>query len=167
MAVEIERKFLVNSDSWREDATGQRISQGYLCSSADRVIRVRVAGDRAFLTVKGPQRGATRSEYEYDIPRSDATEMLEWLCERPLIEKTRYRLTADGREWVVDEFEGENAGLIIAEVEFEREGQAITLPDWVGEEVTDEPRYLNFNLVRHPYRLWSSDERAPAVRRGE
>ena len=86
--------------------------------------------------------------------------MLEWLCERPLIEKTRYHLTADGREWVVDEFEGENAGLIIAEVELEREGQAIALPEWVGREVTDEPRYLNVNLIRHPYRLWSSDERA-------
>src|SRR5512143_351763 len=161
MAIEIERKFLVDGDSWRRSATGQRIRQGYLCSSADRAVRVRVMGDRAFLTIKGPQHGATRSEYEYDIPRSDATEMLEWLCERPLIEKTRYRLTAAGREWAVDEFEGENAGLIIAEVEFEREGQAIALPDWVGEEVTDEPRYLNVNLVRRPYRLWSSDERGP------
>jgi adenylate cyclase len=161
MAVEIERKFLVDGDSWRPGATGQRIRQGYLCSSADRVVRVRVTGDRAFLTVKGPQHGITRSEYEYDIPTRDATEMLERLCERPLIEKVRHHLTVNGREWVVDEFEGENAGLMIAEVEFEREGQAIALPDWVGRDVTDEPRYLNVNLVKHPYRLWSSDERGP------
>ncbi len=159
MAIEIERKFLVNGDAWRRGATGQRIRQGYLCSSADRAVRVRVVGDRAFLTIKGPQHGATRSEYEYDIPRSDATEMLEWLCDRPLIEKIRHHLTLSGREWVVDEFEGENAGLIIAEVEFEREGQPIVLPDWAGAEVTHEPRYLNVNLVRHPYRLWSLDER--------
>jgi adenylate cyclase len=161
VAVEIERKFLVNGDSWRRGATGQRISQGYLCSSADRVVRVRVIGDRAFLTIKGAQHGASRYEYEYDIPMREATEMLERLCERPLIEKIRHHLMVDGREWVVDEFEGENAGLMIAEVEFEREGQAIALPDWVGAEVTDEPRYLNVNLVRHPYRLWSSDERGP------
>ena len=161
MAVEIERKFLVNGDFWRRGTTGQRISQGYLCSSDDRVVRVRVMGDRAFLTIKGAQHGATRYEYEYDIPMRDATEMLERLCQRPLIEKMRHHLTVDGREWVVDEFEGENAGLTVAEVEFEREGQAIALPDWVGAEVTDEPRYLNVNLVRHPYRLWSSDERGP------
>ena len=160
MAIEIERKFLVDGDSWRRGATGPRIRQGYLCSSAERAVRVRVMGDRAFLTIKGPQHGATRSEYEYAIPGQDATEMLEWLCGRPLIEKTRYHLMADGREWVVDEFEGENAGLIIAEVELEIEDQAITLPEWVGREVTDEPRYLNVNLIRHPYRLWSSDERA-------
>jgi adenylate cyclase len=161
MGMEIERKFLVNGESWRHGATGQRIRQGYLCSSADRAVRVRVAGDRAFLTIKGAQHGASRHEYEYDIPIGDATEMLEQLCERPLIEKMRHHLTVDGREWVVDEFEGENAGLTVAEVEFEEEGQAIALPDWAGAEVTEEPRYLNVNLVRHPYRLWSLDERGP------
>jgi adenylate cyclase len=155
MAIEIERKFLVNGNSWRSGTTGQQIRQGYLCSSTDRTVRVRVVGDRAFLTIKGPQHGATRSEYEYEIPRRDATEMLERLCQRPLIEKMRHHLTVDGREWVVDEFEGENTGLMVAEVEFEKEGQAIALPDWVGAEVTDEPRYLNVNLARHPYRLWS------------
>jgi len=161
VAIEIERKFLVNRDSWRRGATGQRIRQGYLCSCADRAVRVRVAGDRAFLTIKGAQHGASRDEYEYDIPMRDATEMLERLCERPLIEKMRHHLTVDGREWVVDEFEGENAGLMVAEVEFEEKGQAIALPDWVGAEVTDEPRYLIVNLVRRPYRLCSTHERGP------
>ena len=147
MAIEIERKFLVNGNSWRSGTTRQQIRQGYLCSSADRTVRVRVEGDRAFLTIKGAQHGASRYEYEYGIPIRDATEMLERLCERPLIEKTRHYLTVGGREWVIDEFEGENAGLMIAEVEFEKEGQAIALPDWAGAEVTDEPRYLNVNLV--------------------
>ena len=160
IAIEIERKFLVNGNSWRSGTTGQQIRQGYLCSSADRTVRVRVVDDRAFLTIKGAQQ-ASHYEYEYGIPTRDAKEMLERLCERPLIEKTRHHLTVDGREWVVDEFEGENAGLMVAEVEFEKEGQAIALPDWAGAEVTDEPRYLNVNLVRHPYRLWSSDERCP------
>ena len=161
MAIEIERKFLVNGNSWRSGTTRQQIRQGYLCSSADRTVRIRVVSDRAFLTIKGAQHGASRYEYEYGIPMRDATAMLERLCERPLIEKTRHHLTVDGREWVVDEFEGENAGLMIAEVEFEKEGQAIALPDWAGAEVTDEPRYLNVSLVRHPYRLWSPDERGP------
>jgi adenylate cyclase len=161
MAIEIERKFLVNGNSWRRGATGQRIRQGYICSFPDRAVRVRIDGDRAFLTIKAAQNGASRYEYEYEIPMRDATEMLERLCERPLIEKMRHHLTVDGREWVVDEFEGENAGLMVAEVELEKEGQAIALPDWAGAEVTDEPRYLNVNLVRHPYRLWSSDERGP------
>jgi adenylate cyclase len=125
MAIEIERKFLVNGDSWRSGTTRQQIRQGYLCSSTDRTVRVRVVGDRAFLTIKGAQHGASRYEYEYGIPIRDATEMLERLCERPLIEKTRHYLTVGGREWVIDEFEGENAGLMIAEVEFEKEGQAI------------------------------------------
>jgi adenylate cyclase len=159
MAIEIERKFLVKGNSWRQGATGQRIRQGYVCSFPDRAVRVRIAGDRACLTIKGAQHGASRYEYEYDIPMGDAAEMLERLCERPLIEKMRHHLTVDGREWIVDEFEGENTGLMVAEVEFEKEGQAIALPDWAGAEVTDEPRYLNVNLVRHPYRLWSSDER--------
>jgi CYTH domain-containing protein len=161
MAIEIERKFLVKGNSWRRGATGQRIRQGYVCSFPDRAVRVRIAGDRACLTIKGAQHGASRYEYEYDIPMGDAAEMLERLCERPLIEKMRHHLTANGREWIVDEFGGENTGLMVAEVEFEKEGQAIALPDWAGAEVTDEPRYLNVNLVRHPYKLWSSDERNP------
>lgn len=154
MGMEIERKFLVKHDSWRREAAAERVRQGYLCSFADRAVRARISGDCAFLTIKGAKSGVSRFEYEYRIPVEDAAEMLESLCERPLIEKVRHHVTVNGREWVIDVFEGENAGLVVAEVELEDETQAIELPDWVGEEVTDDPRFYNVNLARHPYRLW-------------
>jgi adenylate cyclase len=154
MAKEIERKFLVKGDSWRSQGSGKRYRQGYLSTVKERTVRVRAAGAQGFITVKGVNVGATRSEYEYEIPFADANEMLDRLCERPLIEKTRYRIPLGGLVWEVDEFEGENRGLITAEVELKSEAEAVSLPDWIGREVTDDPRYLNSNLVAHPFSKW-------------
>ena len=154
MAKEIERKFLVKSDSWRGQEAGKRYRQGYLSTAKERTVRVRTAGDKGYLTIKGISVGASRSEYEYEIPVADANEMLDRLCERPLIEKTRYRVPHDGLVWEIDEFEDENSGLIVAEVELKDEHQSVTLPDWVGQEVTGDPRYFNANLVAKPFSKW-------------
>lgn len=153
MALEIERKFLVNSDSWRPLATPEEFVQGYLSSSPERTVRVRIRGDAAFLTIKGKTIGLTRSEFEYPIPLADARQMLT-LCESPLIEKTRHRLTHAGRLWEIDEFKGENAGLIVAEVELESEHAHVQLPPWIGREVSGDPRYFNSNLIKRPFRTW-------------
>ncbi len=154
MAKEIERKFLVKGESWRGLDSGKRYRQGYLSTSKERTVRVRTAGDKGFITVKGINTGATRAEYEYEIPFPDAVEMLDQLCERPLIEKTRYRISFGGLTWEVDEFEGANKGLITAEVELKDENQAVSIPDWIGQEVTNDPRYYNANLVAHPFSAW-------------
>ena len=154
MAKEIERKFLVKGDSWRGLASGKRYRQGYLSTIKERTVRVRTVGERGFIAVKGINAGATRSEYEYEIPLSDACEMLDQLCERPLIEKTRYRIWFGDLAWEVDEFEGKNLGLITAEIELKDENQPVSLPDWIGPEVTDDPRYYNSNLVAHPFSQW-------------
>jgi CYTH domain-containing protein len=154
MATEIERKFLVRDDRWRAGASGRAYRQGYLAADADRTVRVRVVGTQGYLTVKGKTQGLARAEFEYEIPGSDANEMLDRLCLRPLIEKTRYRIEHAGRVWEVDEFAGENQGLVVAEVELTDAAEAVDLPDWVGPEVSDEPRYYNANLVRHPYSRW-------------
>ncbi len=154
MAIEIERKFRVRSDAWRQAATGEHYRQGYLSTVAERTVRVRVAGDVGYLTIKGATRGATRAEYEYVISGDDAHAMLDNLCLRPLIEKTRYTLEYQGLVWEIDVFEGDNAGLVIAEVELESEEQDIALPDWIGEEVTGDVRYYNANLVANPYCNW-------------
>ncbi len=154
MAREIERKFLVAGDAWRALAEGVVYRQGYLSTDADRTLRIRTVGDKGTLTVKGITVGATRTEFEYEIPLSDAEAMLDALCIRPLIEKTRHRIEFDGLVWEVDVFAGDNHGLVVAEVELAREDQAFRLPDWIGEEVTDDPRYFNTNLVAHPYKSW-------------
>jgi len=151
---EIERKFLVVGDSWRGRATATAIRQGYLCSEKTRSVRVRIAGDRGTLTIKGSATGAARAEYEYEIPLADAEELLDRLCEQPLIEKTRYVVVDAGNVWEIDVFAGDNAGLIVAEVELEDEGQHVDLPAWIGEEITGDPRYLNANLFRHPFSRW-------------
>ena len=154
MAVEIERKFLVQGDGWRGLAPGKHYRQGYLSTDADRTVRVRVIEDRGYLTIKGATVNATRAEYEYAIPVEDAHAMLDTLCERPLVEKTRYRIEHQGMVWEVDEFAGENAGLLLAEVELDSEDQVIALPDWAGEEVTGELRYYNSNLIANPFSQW-------------
>ncbi|MGA9964669.1 MAG: CYTH domain-containing protein [Terriglobales bacterium] len=154
MGKEIERKFLVKDNSWRAQDTGKRYRQGYLSAVKERTVRVRTAGDKAYLTIKGITVGASRPEYEYEIPVADANEMLDQLSERPLIEKTRYRIQHDGLVWEIDEFEGENRGLITAEVELKDEHQFVALPAWVGEEVTGDPRYFNANLVAKPFTKW-------------
>jgi adenylate cyclase len=154
MPKEIERKFLVAGDGWRAKGVGKRYRQGYLSTVKERTVRVRTVDEKGFITVKGISVGAARSEYEYEIPAADANEMLDRLCEHPLIEKTRYRIPMDGVVWEVDEFAGENRGLIVAEVELESEEQQVSLPDWIGREVTDDPRYFNANLVAHPFSRW-------------
>ncbi|MBW2064784.1 MAG: CYTH domain-containing protein [Deltaproteobacteria bacterium] len=154
MGKEIERKFLVRNDSWRSLARGTRYRQGYLNSAKERIMRVRTIDDKGFLTIKGITRGASRLEFEYDIPVADAERMLDELCERPLIEKNRYRIEYKGLVWEVDEFFGENQGLIVAEVELEGEEQGFEKPDWIGEEVTGDPKYFNSNLIQHPYTKW-------------
>lgn len=153
MAKEIERKFLTRGSAWRR-AGAVRLRQGYLSSVKGRTVRVRTVGDhRAYLTIKGIAVGATRAEFEYEIPWEDAKELLS-ICETPLIEKDRYRVEEGGVVWEIDEFFGENKGLIIAEVELESEDQVFTKPDWVGEEVTGDPRYFNSNLIKKPYTRW-------------
>ena len=154
MGVEIERKFLVRGDGWRALGEGVLLRQGYLSSAPERTVRVRVEGGAAMLTIKGRSTGATRSEWEYPIPIPDAQALLDALCERPLIEKKRYRIPFDGMVWEVDEFLGENAGLVVAEIELSAEDQAFSKPDWVGEEVTHDPRYFNSSLIRNPYSRW-------------
>lgn len=154
MAQEIERKFLVVGDAWRTLATGTPYCQGYLSTVKGRTVRVRLVGEKGYLTVKGPSAGASRAEFEYEIPVADAEAMLVELCERPLIEKTRRKIPFEGLVWDVDDFAGDNAGLVVAEVELDDEAQEVRLPDWVGEEVTHDPRYFNANLVAHPYKDW-------------
>jgi len=153
MGVEIERKFLVEGDRWRPSVAGVLYRQGYLNTTKERVVRVRVAGSRAVLTIKGASDGPSRPEFEYEIPLDDARQLLD-LCELPLIEKTRYSIDHEGTIWEVDEFHGPNEGLVIAECELDFEGQEFAKPAWVGREVTDDPRYFNANLVARPFGDW-------------
>jgi adenylate cyclase len=154
MGKEIERKFLMSGNGWREGATAVEYRQGYLNSDMARTVRIRTAGNKAFLTVKGPTVGATRAEYEYPIPLADCNEMLDTLAEKPLIEKKRYRVRHRGLTWEIDEFMGENRGLVVAEVELQGEDQPFERPPWLGGEVTGDPRYFNSSLIRHPYAKW-------------
>lgn len=154
MATEIERKFLVLGTEWKAGTTGVRYRQGYLSTVKERTVRVRIEGDHAALTIKGLTRGTSRSEFEYPIPLSDASQMLEHLCERPIIEKNRYRVNVAGSTWEIDEFHGDNAGLVVAEIELDAPGQPFDRPAWLGTEVSDDPRYFNANLIAHPFREW-------------
>ena len=158
MGLEIERKFLVTASSWRAGASGVFYRQGYLCADQERTVRVRLAGSRAFLTVKGASSGSTRSEFEYPLPVEDAVQMLDELCLKPLIEKERYRVDHAGLTWEIDVFSGENAGLVLAEVELASPDQQIELPPWAGREVTSDPRYYNACLIRNPYANWAEQE---------
>ena len=153
MGREIERKFLVRGEDWKRAAPGTAMRQGYLSADPERVVRVRIEGDRAALTIKGKSAGAVRGEWEYAIPVADAEELLA-LCPRPLVEKTRYRIEHAGMLWEIDEFHGDNAGLVVAEIELQAEDQPFGKPDWVTEEVTHDARYYNSNLLRHPYKNW-------------
>lgn len=160
MAQEIERKFLVRGDAWRAQAESARaVRQGYLCLDPERSVRVRLAAGRGTLTLKGASVGATRDEYEYEIPGPEAEEILARLCLRPLIEKTRHLVPWAGRVWELDEFGGENTGLVVAEIELASEQDEPELPDWIGDEVTGDPRYYNASLVSRPYSSWTSRPR--------
>ncbi|MDB5933851.1 MAG: adenylate cyclase [Massilia sp.] len=154
MGVEIERKFLPAGDGWRALGAPVLLRQGYLSSDPARVVRVRVEGDRAYITIKSKSVGATRGEWEYPVPLADANEMLDGLCEQPIIEKYRRKIEFAGNTWEVDEFLGANQGLVVAEIELGSEGQQFERPEWIGAEVTDDPRYFNSALVRKPYSLW-------------
>jgi adenylate cyclase len=154
MPKEIERKFLVKSTNFANLAPGTPIKQGYISSTPAHSVRVRCYGDRGFITIKGPTKGATRDEFEYEIPLADAKEMLAHLCEQPPIEKTRYRIPVGKHTFEVDRFAGANEGLVVAEVELRSEDEAVELPDWIGREVTDDPRYYNSNLSRRPFSTW-------------
>lgn len=158
MGVEIERKFTVRADFCPQGA-GTEMAQGYLSRDPQRTVRVRLAGGRGYLTVKGETRGMVRAEYEYEIPPTDARAMLA-LCDPPLVEKTRYVVDAAGRRWEVDVFHGANDGLVVAEVELPSETAEVTLPAWVEREVTREKRYYNSALIVHPYHSWTAAEKS-------
>jgi CYTH domain-containing protein len=152
MPTEIERKFLVIGSEWRQ-ANGVRYSQGYLNRDKERTVRVRLEGEKAFLTVKGLTKGASRAEFEYEIPVAHAEYLLR-LCDGPILQKVRHVIEYEGLIWEVDEFLGENEGLIVAEVELEKEDQPFERPSWLGQEVTEDPRYFNSNLCTNPYSKW-------------
>lgn len=154
MAFEIERKFLLTGEDWRGLAKGEYYCQGYLCANKERTVRVRIAADQAWLTIKGASSGASRLEFEYPLPLEDARTLLDKLAQKPLVEKIRYRIPYEGFMWEVDEFLGLNKGLFLAEVELSHEEQIFAKPSWVGNEVTEDPRYYNACLARHPYSTW-------------
>jgi adenylate cyclase len=156
MGTEIERKFLVQGIPWRND-TGMRFSQGYLNRDKERTVRVRISGAKAFLTIKGVTKGATRAEFEYEIPVEDAQQLLK-LTDGTVIQKNRHRLVHEGATWEVDEFLGDNAGLVIAEIELTSEDQPFSRPPWLGMEVTHDRRYYNSNLAGHPYNEWNQQD---------
>ena len=153
MGKEIERKYLVKGEVWKDLGEGVLYRQGYLNSQKERVVRARTMGPKAALTIKGITVGATRLEFEYDIPMDDCNQLLD-LCEQPIIEKTRYKIPYGGLIWEVDEFHGVNDGLVVAECELESEDQSIDKPDWIGDEVTGDPRYFNSNLIANPFTTW-------------
>ncbi len=155
MAVEIEKKYLVINDLWKKvNPRAHRCKQGYIMADPSCSIRVRLTDERAFLAIKKQKKGLARWEFEYEIPMSDAEEMLNNLCTSPLIEKARYLVPFAGHIWEIDVFAGQNKGLVVAEVELQQENEIIQIPAWLGPEVTNDPRYLNINLVKHPFSSW-------------
>jgi CYTH domain-containing protein len=156
MAKEIERKFLVKGEDYKKLAKGINYRQGYLSTVKERTVRVRTVASEGFLTIKGITVGASRAEYEYKIPAADANEMLDNLCEKPIVEKNRYKIPAGRHTWEVDEFLGVNQGLVVAEIELATEDEAFEKPSWVAEEVTGDPKYFNSNLIKNPYTKWSN-----------
>ncbi len=156
MATEIEHKFLIRDDRWRQQIERSiRMRQGYLSSDARCSVRVRIADGCGFLNLKSGTLGIQRSEYEYPIPLIEAEEILDTLCEKPLLEKTRHLVHVGGHLWEIDEFAGDNAGLIVAEIELNDPNEPFVRPEWVGEDVSQDIRYYNSQLARHPYTTWS------------
>jgi adenylate cyclase len=155
MGREIERKFLLRSEDWRgEVERSERIAQGYLARDEHRAVRVRLQGEHAHINIKYSIDGIHRLEYEYPIPTADAREILERVASRPLIDKTRHLVRRGGHLWEIDEFHAENAGLVVAEIELGSAEEYFDRPDWLGEEVSEDARYYNSNLSRHPYTQW-------------
>jgi len=157
MGKEIERKFLLKGNAWQlvtREARGMPVRQGYLCVGPPVAVRVRIAGDKGNVNFKKSALSITRDEFEYPIPVEDAEAMLAGLCEGHVIEKTRYKVPWGGLTWEIDVFSGMNEGLVVAEIELESEDQSFERPEWLGEEVSGDPRYLNTHLSRTPYALW-------------
>lgn len=155
MGLEIERKYLVINDNWKSAVEGESVlKQGYLTAQPEVTVRVRIAGERAQLNIKGGMKGISRSEYEYEIPLPDAEEIIANLVTGSVIDKTRYKVRCGDHLWDLDLFHGDNAGLVIAEIELESETESFHMPDWVGQEVSRDARYYNANLIKHPYRDW-------------
>ena len=152
--LEIEYKFLVTSDEWKKDVTGIFFKQGYLLIDKTKTVRIRTEGETAKLTIKGEKTGPSGKEFEYEIPYNEAMYILENLCIKPLINKKRYKINYDGFTWDVDEFLGENEGLMIAEIELDKIDQKFNKPSWIGENVTLDPKYKNANLVKNPFKNW-------------
>jgi len=155
MAIEVEHKFLLANASWREQINySVDYRQGYLSSVANTSVRVRISDTHAWLNIKSAVIGSFRNEYEYEIPLSDADEIISHLCQKPIIEKTRHFVKHDGHTWEIDEFYGDNQGLIVAEIELQTVGEIFSKPAWLGQEVTNDLRYYNNNLVITPYSQW-------------
>lgn len=155
MGVEIERKFLVVGDSWRDHVQrATHIMQGYLSDGQTATVRVRVKGDTGYVTIKGHTSGVSRSEFEYEIPADDARAMLAELATGPIIDKVRHLIDVGGHTWELDVFAGDNEGLVMAEIELASEAEEFELPDWAGQEVSDDSRYYNVNLASSPYGSW-------------
>ena len=154
MAVEIERKYLIDLEKLGKLENPNRIKQGYLSINNESIVRVRTKNDKAYLTIKGSNNGISRLEFEYEIPLDEANEMLDKLCQKPIIDKTRYIVNYDVHIWEIDIFYGDNEGLVVAEVELKDENEQIILPSWIKEEVTHDNRYFNSNLMKHPYKDW-------------
>ena len=153
MSQEIERKFLVKKEIFQPSDEGEYIAQGYLSSVPERTVRVRIKNRRGYLTVKGKHSGISCSEFEYEIPESDANKLLK-LCEPSIIIKRRHIVNVNNSKWEVDIFEGDNAGLIVAEIELSNENEVFNKPDWIGEEVSSDVRYYNSNLSKNPFKSW-------------
>ena len=155
MAKEIERKFLIDISGVESIGSGSRIKQGYISTTDNTAVRIRVSGTVAYLTLKGENQGATRPEFEYEIPIEDANEIIKELCSGPVIDKTRYLVEYGSHTWEIDVFHGDNDGLIVAEVELESETEEVDLPKWVINEVTGEVKYYNISLLDNPFNKWS------------
>lgn len=152
--LEIERKFLVTNDTWKREVNGSTvIKQGYLNSTPERTVRIRVRGEKGYLTIKGKNESLTRKEFEYEIPLKEAEQLLE-LCEKPIIEKTRHLVQQGNFTWEIDVFDGYNQGLTVAEIELESEEQQFKIPNWIGKEVSNDARYYNSALIKLPYSKW-------------
>lgn len=155
MAVEIERKFLLKNDNWKTSVShSTHIRQGYLAPLSRSSIRVRIEGQAANINIKSATLGIRRTEYEYPIPMADAIEMLDNLCEEPQINKTRHLVKNNQHTWEIDEFYDDNQGLLVAEIELSSEDEKFDSPEWLGEEVTEDTRYYNVNLIKHPFKDW-------------
>jgi adenylate cyclase len=164
MGVEIERKFLVLGTEWQAGLLGVEYRQGYLSADSERTVRVRLAGEQGYLTIKGASTGASRLEFEYPIPADEAVQLLKLLCRKPLIEKIRYRVSYAGLTWEVDEFFGDNHGLVLAEIELDHEEQTFELPPWAGQEVTADSRYYNACLAERPLASWPKQDRPDGLK---